>query len=56
MGMEFLGIKIAADRNAENAALISLGPTVVRVIATDEEKMIAGSVCQVLEVPGSEFN
>jgi len=56
MGMEFLGIKIAADRNAENAALISLGPTAVRVIATDEEKMIAGSVCQVLEVPGSEFN
>ena len=51
-GLEFLGIELNEDRNAENAALISAsaGQTAVRVIATDEEQMIARSVCRVLNV------
>ncbi len=51
-GLEFLGIELNENRNAENAALISAsaGQTAVRVIATDEEQMIARSVCRVLDV------
>ncbi len=51
-GLEFLGIELDKNRNAENAALISAsaGQTAVRVIATDEEQMIARSVCRVLDV------
>ena len=51
-GLEFLGIELNEDRNAENAALISAsaGQTAVRVIATDEEQVIARSVCRVLNV------
>ncbi len=51
-GLEFLGIELNENCNAENAALISAsaGQTAVRVIATDEELMIARSICRVLDV------
>ena len=49
-GLEFLGIELDASRNAANAAIISsdAGPVSVRVIRSDEELMIARSVCRVL--------
>jgi acetate kinase len=49
-GLEFLGIKLNQKRNAKNAPLISsnAGRVKVRVIRTDEELMIARSVCRVL--------
>ncbi len=50
--MRFLGIALHHGRNAKNAALISrdAGRVKVRVIRTDEELMIARSVCRVLEL------
>ena len=52
----FLGIELNEARNAENAALISAeaGRVAVRVIRTDEELMIARSVCRVLG-PGAHL-
>jgi acetate kinase len=49
-GLGFLGIELNEARNAENAAVISAqtGRVTVRVIRTDEELMIARSVCRVL--------
>ncbi len=49
-GLGFLGIALDETRNAADAAVISTdaGRTTVRVIRTDEELMIARSVCQVL--------
>ena len=49
-GLGFLGIELNETRNAENAAVISkdAGRVAVRVICTDEELMIARSVCRVL--------
>ena len=49
-GLGFLGIELDVKRNAENATLISqaAGRVKVRVIRTDEELMIAKSVCRVL--------
>ncbi len=46
----FLGIKLDKARNAKNEALISAeaGRVAVRVMRTDEELMIARSVCRVL--------
>ena len=46
-GLGFLGIELDQKRNAENAPLISAdaGRVKVRVIRTDEELMIARSVC-----------
>ncbi len=60
-GLAFLGIEIDETRNAANAGVISTdsGRVTVRVMQTDEEVMIAKSVCYVLEhsqnkdVPGS---
>ncbi len=51
-GLEFLGIKLNRKRNAKNAPLISssAGRVQVRVIRTDEELMIARSVCRLLEI------
>jgi acetate kinase len=49
-GMEFLGIKLNAARNAKNAALISSGAVQVRVIATDEQLMIARTVARMLHL------
>jgi acetate kinase len=49
-GLEFLGIALEEERNAANAGVISAaaGQVAVRVIRTDEELMIARSVCRVL--------
>ena len=50
-GLKFLGIEIDATRNASHAGVISAdtGRVTVRVMHTDEEAMIAESVCTVLE-------
>jgi acetate kinase len=49
-GLGFLGIELEEKRNAANAGVISAaaGPVAVRVIRTDEEQMIARSVCRAL--------
>jgi acetate kinase len=51
-GLEFLGIELNQSRNAETAPVISIQThrVTVRVIRTDEELMIARSVCR---LPGS---
>ncbi len=53
-GLGFLGIEIDAERNAAHGAVISsaAGRTAVRVIATDEELMIARSVRRILQRDG----
>ena len=54
--MDFLGLEIDAARNAEHAAVISTAASrvTVRVMRTDEELMIARSVCRVLGLgPGA---
>jgi acetate kinase len=43
-GLEFLGIAIDAEANQKNAAVISSGAVTVRVIATNEEQVIAQAV------------
>ena len=50
-GLQFLGIELATECNADNASLISLdeGRVAVRVIRTNEEQMIGETVCRVLE-------
>ena len=47
-GLAFLGIEIDEKRNAGNEPVISNGRVIVRVIHTDEELMIAKSVCSML--------
>ena len=47
-GLDFLGIELDQTRNAENAPVISAGRVTVRIIRTDEELMIARSVCRIL--------
>jgi len=49
-GLGFLGIELEEKRNAVNEGVISMaaGRVVVRVIRTDEERMIAETVCRVL--------
>jgi len=49
-GLGFLGIELNEARNAENSAIISADGSraTVRVMRTDEELMIARSVCRVL--------
>ena len=49
-GLEFLGIELDDPQNAANAGVISMptGRVAVRVIHTDEEQMIAKTVCGVL--------
>ena len=49
-GLAFLGIEIDAERNAASEGVISAeaGRVAVRVIRTDEEWMIASTVCLVL--------
>jgi acetate kinase len=53
-GLGFLGIELDKARNARNAAVISTAASraTVRVIRTDEELMIARSVCRIL-APGA---
>jgi len=52
-GLNFLGIALDETHNGANAAVISsdTGEVSVRVIRTDEELMIARSVCRVLGYP-----
>ena len=49
-GLEFLGIELEEKRNAANEGVVSApaGRVAVRVIRTDEEYMIAKTVCLVL--------
>ena len=49
-GLEFLGIRLNAARNNAGAPIISSGrsPVTVRVIRTDEEWIIARTVCRAL--------
>ncbi|MEO6237849.1 MAG: acetate/propionate family kinase, partial [Vicinamibacterales bacterium] len=51
-GLDFLGVALHEPRNAANADVIStdVSRVTVRVIATDEELMIAGSVCRLLGI------
>jgi acetate kinase len=55
-GLGFLGIDLDQERNAANDAVISAaaGPVAVRVIPTDEERMIAELVRRVLGVGEQE--
>ena len=50
-GLDFLGIELDEKRNMTNAAVISTdaGRVTVRVIHTDEEHMIASTVCRVVD-------
>lgn len=54
-GLEFLGIELDPARNAHHADVISgpAGKATVRVIRTDEELMIARSVCRWLGLGGA---
>ena len=49
-GLDFLGIELEEKRNAANEGVISAATSrvAVRVIRTDEERMIAETVCSVL--------
>ena len=49
-GLDFLGIRLETTRNAGNEGVISVpsGPVEVRVIPTNEERVIAELVCGVL--------
>lgn len=49
-GLGFLGVELDEKRNAGNESLVSAatGRVAVRVIHTDEEWMIANTVCRVL--------
>jgi acetate kinase len=51
-GLGFLGIELDEQCNYANAAVISreMAPVAVRVMHTDEEVMIANSVCRVLNI------
>jgi acetate kinase len=51
-GLGFLGIAFDENRNAANEGVISTAASrvVVRVIRTDEERMIAEAVCRVLDL------
>ena len=51
-GLGFLGIELNELRNTENAAVVSTDASrvTVRVIRTDEELMIARSVCRLLDL------
>jgi acetate kinase len=57
-GLGFLGIELNEERNAEDSPLISTaaGRVAVRVIHTDEESMIAKSVCNLLGIHHSTGN
>jgi acetate kinase len=57
-GLGFLGIELDEGRNAANDGVISgpARPVVVRVIRTDEERMIAEMVCRVLGFGGIARN
>jgi len=51
-GLSFLGLHLDSDRNEASNPVISRdgGPVTVRVMRTDEESIIAKSVCRVLGI------
>jgi len=51
-GLKSLGIELEEERNVANEGVISLAasPVTVRIIRTDEERMIAEAVCRVLDL------
>jgi acetate kinase len=51
-GMGFLGIELEEERNTANESVISTAASraTVRVIRTDEELMIAKTVCRILDL------
>jgi acetate kinase len=55
-GLDFLGVQLDESRNARTAAVISSrrSRVTVRVMRTDEEVVIAGSVCRLLGIAVSE--
>ena len=55
-GLQFLGIGLVQERNAQNAPLVceDAARVAVRVIRTDEEWMIAKTVCRTLGMPTHE--
>ena len=55
-GLGFLGIELEKNLNAANEGVISAdaGRVAVRVIRTDEEHMIAKTVCRVLGLQGGK--
>jgi acetate kinase len=56
-GLEFLGLKLNGTRNNAGAPIISSrgSPATVRVIRTDEEWIIAKTVCRALQIgPGKK--
>jgi acetate kinase len=55
-GLDFLGVELDATRNNAHASLISTDASraMVRVIRTDEQWMIAKSVCRILGLPHGE--
>jgi acetate kinase len=57
-GLSFLGLELDDNRNTANEGVISAadGRVVVRVIRTDEELVIARSVCNVIGVGRKERN
>ena len=54
--LDFLGVELNETRNAENAGVISAdnARVTVRVIRTDEELMIARSVCRLLGIAAAD--
>ena len=56
--LEFLGIEIEEESNAQNADVISTetGRVTVRIMHTDEELMIAKSVCGILGLTNQKEN
>lgn len=56
-GLEFLGIELEEKQNSANEGVISSGRSrvAVRVIRTDEEWMIAKTVCRVLDLEKKEI-
>jgi acetate kinase len=48
-GLEHLGVRLDADRNARHEAVIGTGPCTVRVVPTDEDLMIARHTRAVLD-------
>ncbi|MES2255573.1 MAG: acetate/propionate family kinase [Pseudomonadota bacterium] len=57
-GLGFLGIELDENKNASNNSVISAaaGQVTVRVIRTDEERVIAESVCHILGLGDKERN
>jgi acetate kinase len=55
-GLQFMGIGLVQERNAQNAPLVceDAARVAVRVIRTDEERMIAKTVCRMLGMPTNE--